>query len=142
MEIKLFGTFWEDIWGKNNKDTTIPPLKISDGNFAFTEEEKASAFNNYFRSISSINDENITLPHFELRTDSSLEIITISESEIVDILSNLKVNKACGPDGISHRMLKHTCKTISKPLCTLFNSSLQFTTYPSLWKSANVIPIF
>ena len=49
----------------------------------------------------------------------------ITHAEVTDILSILKVNNASGPDGISHRMLKYTCKTVAKPLCRLFNMSLQ-----------------
>ena len=37
-------------------------------------------------------------------------------SEVVDVLRSLKVNRASGSDGISHRMLKNTSKTISVPL--------------------------
>ena len=39
-------------------------------------------------------------------------------------------------------MLKYTCKTVAKPLCRLFNMSLQQRSFPSLWKSADVMPIF
>ena len=50
-------------------------------------------------------------------------------------------NKASGPDGISHRMLKNTCRAIATPLCKLFNLSPQTNTFPILWKLARVMPI-
>ena len=59
-----------------------------------------------------------------------------------DVLGILKVNKASGPDGISHRMLKNTCRTVAVPLCKLFNLSIQLHAYPDLWKIAHVMPIF
>ena len=92
--------------------------------------------------ISSVDDSNTELPFFETRTNNEIADINILESEIVDILGSLKVNKACRPDGISHRMLKYTCRTTAVPLCKLFNMSLQRLTYPTIWKSATVIPIF
>ena len=73
---------------------------------------------------------------------SSLSNILISPSEVSDILSNLKLNKASGPDGISHRMLKNTSGSIATPLCKLFNLSLKTNSFPSLWKLAHVMAIF
>ena len=140
-------TFWQ-VMGrfmeKSNKDTVIPPLITSDGNYAFTDMEKASTLNDYICTISSVDDSNTELPYYENRTNTQIAGINISQSEISDVLSSLKVNKACGPDGISHRMLKYTCKTTTVPLCELFNMSLQQHTYmyPNLWKSATVMPIF
>ena len=137
-------TFWQDMdrfMEKSNKDTAIPTLIMSDGNYAFTDIEKASSLND-FCTISSVDDSNTKLPFFENRTKTQIADINNSQSEISDILSSLQVNKACGPDGISHRMLKYTSKTIALPLCKLFNMSLQQHAYPNLWKSATVMPIF
>jgi Reverse transcriptase (RNA-dependent DNA polymerase) len=39
-------------------------------------------------------------------------------------------------------MLKSTARTICKPLCILFNLSLNSCAYPDSWKSANVMPLF
>ena len=135
---QIMGRFMD----KNTKSFTIPPLNISGDNFAYTDLEKANALNDYFCSISTIDDTNIRLPAFQKRTNSTLSHITILESEVVDILRTLKINKAVGPDCISHRMLKYTCETIAVPLCKLFNLSLQSHTYPKLWKLAHVMPIF
>ena len=41
---------------------------------------------------------------------------------------DIKVNKATGPYRISHRMLRQSSKTISLPLCKLFNLSLKTNT--------------
>ena len=116
-------------------------FKKTDENYAFDADEKVTVFNDYFCSISSI-DVNIALPYFGNVYEISLANIIITDSEVTDILSNLKVNKASGPDGICHRMLKYTCKTVAKPLCRLFNMSLQQRSFPNLWKSADVMPIF
>ena len=59
--------------------------------------------------MSTIDDANVVLPNFELRTSNTLSKINILQSEVIDILNVLKVNKAIGPDGISRRMLKYTC---------------------------------
>ena len=66
----------------------------------------------------------------------------ITESEIVDILKILNINKASGDDGISHKMLKETAINIAKPMLILFNRSLRECIFPSSWKYANVMPLF
>lgn len=138
-------TFWQlmgRLVDKQPKTSTLPPLQNSNDVFAFTDDEKATLLNDYFCTISSLDDSNIELPDFNKRTDSSLSSITINTSEIIDVLSSLKLNKASGPDGISHRMLKYTSKTIAVPLCKLFNISLCSKSFPALWKLAHVMPIF
>ena len=92
--------------------------------------------------MSTIDDANVNLPNFELRTINTLSNINILQSEVIDILNLLKVNKATGPDGISHRMLKYTSETISVPSIKLFNLSLEQNIYPCLWKIAHVTPLY
>ena len=143
-------TFWQlmdRLAGKQSKTSII--LETPNDSYAFTDLEKANLLNNYFCSISTIDVSNINLPEFNIRTESSLLSVNIETSEVIDVLSNLKLNKAVGPDGISHRMLKHTCHSIATPLCKLFNLSLlkkslslQKKSFPILWKLAHVMPIF
>ena len=138
-------TFWQlmgRLVDKQPKTSTLPPLHNSDDVYAFTDDEKTNILNDYFCSISSLDDSNIELPDFNIRTESSLSNIIINTSEVIDVLSSLKLNKASGPDGISHRMLKYTSKTIAIPLCKLFNLSLRTNSFPALWKLAHVMPIF
>lgn len=128
----------------NNKpdNSTIPSLITETNTFVFSDVDKANVLNDYFASVSSVDDSQATLPEFTLRTDQSLNEINILEQDVIDVLENLVINKAAGPDGISHKLLKETAKSISKPLTILFNKSIHSETYPSLWKKANVIPLF
>ena len=125
---------------KSNKgaELVIPPLKtVSESGedvYSFSDLEKANTLNDYFQSISNINEANTELPNFFPRTANSLDSIHIEESEITDIIRVLEVNKACGHDLVSHKMLKMTCETITKPLHILINRSLAECTFPSLWK--------
>ena len=118
--------------GKQSQINRIPPLCKSDESYAFSDEEKVNLLNDYFCSISTIDDSNVELPVFRNRTDSSLSNIIIQIPDDTDVLGILKVNKASGPDGISHRMLKNTCRTVAVPLCKLFNLSIQLHAYPDL----------
>lgn len=119
-------SFWQlmgRFMGKSGSSICIPPLHVDDSSFAFSDEEKTELLNNHFCSISSIDDSTVTVPHFISRTEAILSNIKVLPSEVEDVLNNLKLNKASGPDKISHRMLKYTSKTISIPLSKLFNLS-------------------
>lgn len=138
-------TFWQVMgrfMGKKGTSIIIPPLRKNDNTFGFTDYEKAEELNSYFASISTVDDKNIELPQLGTRSDAIFTHIQVTESEVIDILKTLKVNKATGPDGISNRMLKYTCNTICVPLTKLFNLSLKVHTYPVLWKTAHVMPLF
>jgi len=103
---------------------SIPPLHNPDNSYSFTDLEKADSLNDYFVSISSVDDLNVILPTFNLKTRSELINISVTETEITDVIDNLDSNKASGPDEISHKMLKATSSSVCTPLCILFNRSL------------------
>lgn len=131
---------------KSNKNSeVIPPLKTTNENgdesFAFSDLDKANALNDYFVSISKLDETNASLPTFIPKTPHSLSDIQIQESEIVDIINTLITNKACGEDQISHFLLKKTCSTVAKPLCLLFNRSHNECHFPSPWKSGSIMPL-
>lgn len=89
------------------------------------------------------DNNNKDLPVLQHKCTDNFSNLVIQEHEVFDILSVITVNKAVGPDSISHPMLKFCKETISKPLCLLFNKSLSSkTTFPDCWKLAHVIPLF
>ena len=141
-DIRNFGKLLDIL----SKPTVIPPLSstLSSGEtqWAFTDKEKADCLNDFFVSISTVNDENTVLPHFEKLTNNSLSTVNCTENEIENLINVLNINKASGDDGISHRMLKGVSKSISKPLFILMNRSFNEGIFPEAWKIANVIPIF
>ena len=130
----------------NKNAEKIPPLKTTSETgeevYAFTHLEKANCLNDYFVSISTVDDSNASLPPFTPRTENALNFLHIEESEIVDVVQTLIVNKASGDDQISHRILKNTCHTIKKPLCIQFNRSFRECKFPSPWKYGLIMPLF
>ncbi len=117
-----------------NTSNTIPALKDLDGNndtLHISDIDKANCLNNFFVSISTLNDIDATLPRMILKTDRVLDTVTINASEIKDIIKILQVNKACGNDCISHKMLKGVSDTVSIPLAILFNKSLNECQFPA-----------
>ena len=68
-------------------------------------KEKVKLFNDYFLVQCRPINNGSTLPDFIPITQSSLDTITMSQKQILDIIKNLNVNKAHGPDNISGRTL-------------------------------------
>ncbi|XP_031574161.1 deleted in malignant brain tumors 1 protein-like [Actinia tenebrosa] len=50
--------------------------------------------------------------------------------------------KACGPDNIPGNILKNTADVIAPSLSRFFNLSLSLGKVPTLWKRANITPVF
>ena len=71
-------------------------------------------------------------------TDSTFEAFDISENEIKDILLTLNINKTCGLDLVSHKMLN----AVFKPLFIIFNRSLRERHFPEPWKRNNIVALF
>ena len=71
-----------------------------------------------------------------------LDHVNTSTEEVFELLSSLKVNKACGPDKICARLLKEGAAELSPSLTTLFNKLLQDAVLPLDWVSAKVCPVY
>ena len=143
-------TYWKimKMLIKSNKgNNCIPPLRnsINDENFddiVYGDEDKCDLLNKYFSLISKLEEENVPLPDFNIKTNNVINEIFVTISEIVDILKIIDPYKASGPDKISHKMLKISPEKIAIPLQIIFNKSLRQCKYPSSWKNAHVTAIF
>ena len=92
--------------------TELPPIQISNVNgttkLVYSDIGKIESLNTYFSSISSVDNKNAALPNMYSLCRDTLCNIYINEQEVLDIISILPVNKAIGPDLVSHKMLKAT----------------------------------
>ena len=70
-------------------------------------------------SISCLLGNEPMLPKFFLLCNNVFDTIEIVEQDVIDVISVLQVNKAVGPDCISHKMLKETIFIVSTLLCFL-----------------------
>ena len=68
--------------------------------------------------------------------------IKIDLNGVIKLLSNLKPDKAAGPDSIKPVVLKQLKTEIAPVICLLFEKSLQTGQLPSDWKKAQVCPLF
>ena len=121
----------------------IPPISY-EGRIINNDKEKADIFNKYFSQQCKLppNAVSTHLPTFTYKTTARLNMLYISEPDVLTVLNNLPATKATGPDAVGNHILKSISLSIYLPLCKLFNYSLQCGKFPTCWKAANVCPIF
>ena len=73
---------------------------------------------------------------------SKLSNVKIGEPEVLLAINEMPSHAAAGPDGVPSQLLKQCSSSIVKPLCILFNKSMNEGTIPSLLKKATIVPIY
>jgi len=71
-----------------------------------------------------------------------LQDITISESEVFEILTSLSSSKACGINNISPIIFKNCAAPLLQVVCHLFSTSLRCNSIPQEQRTHCVIPIY
>jgi hypothetical protein len=126
----------------NSAFGTIPPLQSSDGHYVYNNIDKTNLLNEYFTNITKLLETNpVPQPGPSLR-DSKLSNILVTDNDVLEILTNLDITKAVGPDEISPRCLRAGKHILAPQLAKLFNLSLSQRKFPMIWKLAHVIPIY
>jgi hypothetical protein len=128
--------------GTGNNYTISSLYNGSSVELVYEDKAKADLLNQYFCSITFINDSNRESPNVVPRTHAILSNIDVNIQDVKDILQTLQIGKACGDDGISYQMLKATSATMCLPLSILFRYSLRICKFPSDCKLARVLPFF
>ena len=75
-------------------------------------------------------------------SDKRISIISASYAEVLSLLRNVNVSKACGHHGISNQVTKMCAEGLNESFTNLINLSFVLGQYPQSWKLTNLIPIF
>ena len=136
--------FYSYIRQKRVNTSTIGPILKENGDFTSNEEETTTILNSFFASVFTTEDlsDIPQIPAAQLNNDKILSCISVTEGDVSKCIDKIKVNKSPGADTISPHILKEAKGELIKPLCSLFNKSLQDGSMPDEWKLANVTPIF
>jgi len=103
---------------------------------------KCNLFNEYFTSISnSPSNDYQNLPPLEYLTDQRLLSPVIEPFEVFQVLNSLKPNKCKGFDNLPNRILKICSQSLATPFSLLFHFIFSSEEYPTVWKTATVIPL-
>ena len=134
--------FYSYVNSKMKVRESIGDLADGDGNLVSDDEKKACILNNFFCSVFTkerLND----IPKCEIRDkEVGLGEVSFTKDKVLKKLLNINPSKSSGPDGISAKLLKELAVELSGPIATLFQKSMDEGRLPSIWKKANVVPIY
>ena len=118
----------------------VSPVLEHNGSVYKGDVERANCLNECFSRKFS-NPAVHTFPEPPLFDAPGLSRFTVSRDRVVQLLRDLREHKACGPDGLSARVLKECADELSIPIHMLCELSVSSGTFPTMWKQANVIPV-
>ena len=130
----------EIIWQNFKKTTQVTKLKFQDKTLT-KPNDISEAFNNYFTNIgkkfaNKFEEQNpYNLSHnkyLNVPFTNQIQLSSIPQGEIIDIINNLEAKKSSGHDNIPVNFLKLTGESVSKSLAKIFNLSITTGVYPSL----------
>ena len=124
---------------------SISKLKDASRGFIYQSSDIANTFNDYFVNIGK-NMSN-TIPEVSHtihspRVTSSFVLFEILEEEISKLIHSLDEHKSSRDDDIPVKFLKLSCPVIAPVLADIFNRCILLGVYPSLLKTAKVIPLY
>ena len=104
--------------------------------------DKAKLFAANFSLNSNLDDSGVSLPVFPSRTNLKLHNISLTPKMVRNVVMNLDLSKASGPDCIPVVVLKNCEPELSYILAELFNKCLKESCFPDCWKVSSVVPVF
>ena len=108
----------------------------------------ANEFGSYFANVGKNFAENIKKCKTAVnkyidridRNKSSIFLYPTNPTELTKMINELPNKTSCGHDDISNCLLKKLGSCIVKPLCNIFNPSIQEGMFPKQMKVADVVP--
>lgn len=135
--------FWSFI-DERRKCSGLPNEMSLDDESANGSVNTANLIARHFSSVYSMNQTvqrealNFSAPSIDRNARLSEPL---NNGEVVFALKQLNANKGAGHDEFPPRFWKELADELSKPLTTIFNSSLTYGVFPSFWKIPHVVPI-
>jgi len=101
--------------------------------------------NDHFSEIVTSNIS--TVPNVNPRSSQvsdniSFEISPVDQLSVSRLLSKVKQDTTTGPDDLPAFLIRMLAHSLAPSVTQLFNFSISSGTFPKLWKSANVCPIY
>ena len=135
---KLFYSF---VNSKMKVRAGIADLVDDEGNTVCEDADKADVLNSFFCSVFT-EERKDDIPTCELKSDKVLSSIEFTTDKVLKKLRSLDPSKSGGPDEINASVLRELANEIAGPLSDIFQSSMNEGKLPSVWKDANVTPLF
>lgn len=142
------GSLWRKSKSLLRHKIISPPLKLSNNNYATTDQEKADLLASHLSSV--FRPHNIVpdadhLDKINQFINSPLPIALpakhTSPAEVLALIRNLKNNKSPGHDKINNKLLKNIPPKTIILLTYIYNATLRLSYFPTTWKTALIVTI-
>lgn len=129
---------------RDPQSSSIPDLNAQGRDPASDNASKARMLNEQFASVAVPDDAALHLPPTSRsqHLHNSLSSLYTTCAQVRLAIKLLKNKKAPGLDGLTNEVLKALSPSIAYPLCLLFNMSFTTGTFPTVWKTAKIVPVF
>ena len=146
---KLWGIINETIKKVKHRGSIMPDIMVN-GIKVNKAKEIANSFGEFYSQLgselvskivpgtTSIDDYMSCIP----RQLNSFVMRSTAVPEIEQLINQMPNKSSHRNDEISNQMLKSLCKSISFPLCNIFNDSIRNGVFPDMMKQAEVIPLY
>ena len=134
------------IMGKDSLSTEIKDITV-DGMSYTSPSEICNVLNAHFVQVgpnlaNSIPEANINFDKYITPSQHSFSLMETTNDIVYRLIQSMPLNKACGLDGISCRLLKEAAPVITTSLTYIINLSIRSGIFPDDWKIARVSPVF
>lgn len=144
---------WEGIKyliGKKNANSNNTPLALNqNGNLIVNLDNIVNIFNDFFVNIGPMISKSIPKAdrHYSsylnnINMNQSIYLKLTDEEEIVKIIKKLNNKKSTGPTSVPTNILKENVHILAKPISKLVNESFINSKFPTLLKTAKVLPLY
>ena len=121
------------------KSPEIPHVVKNGSKESVCKTEQCNMFNDYF--ISVFNKQTLEMPSTTPPLNKPNQTRVTPET-VSKLLASLKEDKAIGYDKTGNLILKQCSHTLCKLLAMIFQTCLNKGTYPKVWNTGQVTPIF
>ena len=148
-DIKRTWSIINDILNRNKKSSGFAKYFVINGEKISDPKVIANNFNSFFSNVGPSLSNNIKCnttktvkSYLKMTITSSFSFKTVSVSDVLKVIQELKNKTSYGHDNISTKILKSISHIIIDPLTLIINQSLTTGIFPCDLKIARVIPLF
>ena len=132
--------YWSFIKALKSSGHVSPVLECN-GELVKDAAAKANCQNKCFAAKFSA-PYTAALPEAPALQSQGLSSFYVPPGRVAQLLRELSPHKACGPDGLSARILRECAEEFAIPLDIICRLSVRSGVFPSTWKRANIIPVY
>jgi hypothetical protein len=136
-------SFYAYVRSKTTLKEVVGPLRDKEGRLLIEHGAMCNELNTFFASVFTKEKLEDAVPNIKKKEiGSTCSTLYITTEVIYKKLTQLKVGKAAGIDGIDTKVLIECAEELCKPLQILYNLSLNEGVVPKEWKLANVSALY